>query len=128
MRTFLCTLLLVAACLASGCSGAKQVKGKITKGGQPFSVSDKGVFVLNFVAEGGDKKSYSADTKKDGTFTILGPESKGIPAGKYKVELQAFDPYAGPASTDTLKGKFAPGKSAYVVDVGSGELVLDVDK
>jgi hypothetical protein len=27
----------------------KKVQGKIVKGGQPFTLSDKGVFVLSFV-------------------------------------------------------------------------------
>jgi hypothetical protein len=126
MRTFICSLLLVAACLACGCSSKKQVNGKIVKGGQPFTVGEKGVFVLSFVPEGGtDKTVYNANTKPDGTFTIVGPENKGIPSGKYKVHLTAMDPYP---TTDKLAGKYAPGKSTLVVDVGSGELVIDVDK
>jgi hypothetical protein len=129
MRNFLCTLLLEAACLACGCSGARQVNGKIVKGGAPFTLSDKGVFVLSFVSEAGtDKMVYPATTKPDGTFTITGPQNKGIPAGKYKVQLTAQDPYGGPDSVDKLGGKYAPGKSTLVVDVGSGELTIDVGK
>jgi len=131
MRTRLLSavLLLLTVCLVSGCGGRKQVKGKIVSGGQPYTVSDKGVFILSFVPEGGsDTTVYNATTEKDGTFTIKGPEGKGIPSGKYKVQLQAMDPYAPGGGTDKLGGKYAPGKSTLAVDVGSGELVVDVGK
>jgi len=120
--------VLVFAGLLTGCgSGGRQVKGKIVKGVEPFTVSEKGVFVLSFLPEGDGKGVvYNATTNKDGTFTIVGPENKGIPPGKYKVQLTAMDPYP---TTDLLKGKYAPGKSTMVVDVGSsGDVVIDVGK
>jgi hypothetical protein len=124
MRTLICSLLLAACCLACGCSGRSQVKGKIVKDGQPYTLSEKGVFVLSFSSEGGsDKTVYNATTKPDGTFTILGPESKGVPPGKYKVNLTAMDPYP---TTDKLGGKYGPGQSQLVVEVGKGDLVIDV--
>jgi hypothetical protein len=126
MRKFTCFLLLVAASLACGCGGKSKVNGKIVKDGQPFTLGEKGVFVLSFTSEdGADKTVYNATTKPDGTFTILGPESKGIPSGKYKVNLTAMDPYP---TTDKLAGKYAPGKSTLVVEVGRGDVVIDVGK
>jgi hypothetical protein len=109
-----------------GCGpGVVQPNGKIVKGGQPVKVSDKGVIVLNFVpAEGGKEgASYSADTKPDGTFKIIGSDGKGIPPGKYKVAVQLFDPYP---SNDLLKGKYAMGKTELTVDVGKEDVVIDV--
>jgi hypothetical protein len=127
MRNLTCSFLLVAACLACGCGGGKvKVNGKIVKDGQPFTLSDKGVFVLSFVSEGGtDKTIYNATTKPDGTFTIVGPENKGIPPGKYVVNLTAMDPYP---TTDKLGGKYQQGKSTLVVEVGKGDVVIDVGK
>ena len=126
MRNSLCSLLLVAVCLVCGCSGKAKVNGKIVKGGEPFTVSEKGgVFVLSFTPESGDKTTYNATTKPDGTFTILGPEGKGIPPGKYVVNLTAMDPYP---TTDKLAGKYAPGQSKLVVEIGKGEVVIDVGK
>jgi len=119
-------LLLLLLALAGGCTSRAKVNGKIVKGGQPLTVSEKGVIVLSFVAaEGEDKTIYNATTKPDGTFTILGPEGKGIPSGKYKVNLTAMDPYP---TNDVLGGKYAPNKSTLVVDIGKGELVIDVSK
>lgn len=126
MRTTIFTLSLAVAVLSVGCAGRKQVNGKIVKGGAPYTLSEKGVFVLSFLAEGGsDQTSYNATTKSDGTFVIVGPENKGIPSGKYKVQLTAMDPYP---KTDKLGGKYAPGKSTLVVEVGKGDLVIDVGK
>jgi len=131
MRAIFCSVILVA-CFAIGCGGAsrKKVDGKIVKDGQPFTVSDKGVFVLSFVPENDTGvASYNATTKPDGTFTIVGPEGKGIPAGKYKVHLQAMDPYQPGGGTDKLAHKFAPGApNPKIVEIGSGELVIDVAK
>jgi hypothetical protein len=127
MRNLICSLLLVAGCLAVvGCGGKSKVNGKIVKDGQPFTVSEKGVFVLSFVsADGTDKTVYNATTKPDGTFTILGPEGKGVPPGKYTVNLTAMDPYP---TTDKLAGKYAPGKSTLTAEVGKGDVVVDVGK
>jgi len=132
MRMSFLSFALLCACLA-GCGGSKhKVQGKIVKGGQPYGLSEKGVFQLSFVpAEGKTTQIYNATVNsKDGTFEIVGPDGKGIPAGKYKVQLVAMDPYGGGASgTDKLKGKYAPNsKDAPVVDIGSGELVIDVGK
>jgi len=37
-----------------------------------------------------------------------------------------MDPYGGPSSKDQLGGKYAPGKTQLVVDVGRGPLTIDV--
>jgi len=120
---------LLAAVLLTGCGPSKvKPKGKIVQGGQPVTVSDKGVIVLSFVPTAGDATAYNATTERDGTFTIVGPEGKGIPTGKYKVQVQAMDPYAPGGGTDKLGGKFAPGQSKLEVEVGRGEVVVDVGK
>jgi len=130
MRTIVCSLVLVLACVLLGCGPSRaKVNGKIVKGSEPYTLSDKGVFVLSFIPEsGGGGKAYNATTKPDGTFTIVGPEGKGIPAGKYKVNLQAMDPYGGPDSKDKLGGKYVGEKSSLVVDVGRTDLTIDVGK
>jgi hypothetical protein len=127
MRTLIGTLLFLAVGLSTGCSGGggSKVNGKIVKGGQPFTLSDKGVFVLVFVNEAENPpKMYNATTKPDGTFTVIGADGKGIPPGKYKVQVQAMDPYP---QKDLLGGKFAPAeKSPLTVEVGKGEIVVEV--
>jgi hypothetical protein len=105
------------------------VNGKIVKDGQPFTLSDKGQFVLLFVNPDDQAKSFNASVKADGTFTIVGPANKGIPPGKYRVQLQAMDPYAPGGGTDKLGGKYGPNsKSPMMIDVGPGELVIEVGK
>lgn len=126
MRAILLTAVLTTVVLLSGCAGGTvRPSGKILRNGQPVQLSDKGVIVLNFLPESGDKLgvTYAADTKPDGTFTITGPERKGIPPGKYKVAVELYDPYP---TTDLLKGKYAPGATTLTAEVGSGEVVVDV--
>jgi len=131
LRRLLLLLVVPALLLAGGC-GAPKVKpnGKVVRGGQPFTLSENGVFIINFTPEENDPakpQMYNADAKPDGTFTIVGPEGKGIPPGKYKANVQAMDPYA--KQNDLLKGKFAPGKSPLVVEIkDASEVVLDVGK
>jgi hypothetical protein len=130
MRQLLASVgLLLALCLLSGCGGKSKVSGKVVKGGQPFTLSDKGVFVISFVAENDKEgaKPYATETKPDGTFVIVGRDGKGIAAGKYKVSVEAFDPYGGPNSTDKLGGKYTKA-NAIPVEVGKGDIVLDVGK
>jgi len=128
MRKVTCLFALLVACSVIGCGSARsKVEGKIVKGGQPFTVSEKGVFVLSFVPESGAaKETYNATTKHDGTFVIVGPEGRGVPPGKYKVHLKAMDPYP---TKDLLNNKFGdPNTTPLSVDIGSSTLVVDVGK
>ena len=57
----------------------------------------------------------------DGKYTL----EKGVPPGKYVVNLTAMDPYP---QTDKLGGRYAPGQSKLVVEVGKGDVIIDVGK
>jgi len=99
------------------------VKGKVLKGGQPLKVSDKGMVQVRFVSE---NSAPSAQVGPDGSFTMTGTDGKGIPAGKYKIAVFAFDPYP---TKDLLGGKFSEQKTTIEREVKPGqELVIDVDK
>lgn len=124
------SIALVACLLLVGCGESKRkLNGKVVQGGAPFTVSDKGIIALVFVSDADSSKMYNATTKPDGTFTVVGPDGKGIPAGKYKVQLTVQDPYSGPGSKDKFDGKFAnAAKSPLTVDVGSTDITVDVGK
>jgi hypothetical protein len=127
LRSGLSLVLGLSVLALSGCGGQPPVlvTGKVVKNGQQWKLSDKGMFVVTF-REQDDKKHYATDAKPDGTFTIMGPQRKGIPLGKYKVEVQAFDPYD--KRKDLLDGKFTPGKSTLVVEITGPEVTVDVGK
>src|SRR5262249_18438232 len=101
------------------------INGKIVKDGQPFKLSDKGVFVITLTPEGSPEGGFGAsEAKPDGTFVVMGRDRKGVEPGKYKISVEAFDPYPG---HDLLKGEFK--KNPFAKDLSSGEeLVLDVSK
>jgi hypothetical protein len=122
----LCLILLLSVV---GCGPSKSRKtGKIVRGGEPIQLSDKGVFIISFYAEDDTKGAnpIAASPKKDGTFEVVGTDGKGIAPGKYLVAVQAMDPYD--QQKDLLGGKYAPGQTNKIVEVGAGEIIVDVGK
>lgn len=125
-----CGLLLLVLSLGTGGCGGGLVKpsGKILKDGQPFTLSDKGMFIVTLLAEGGGK-FYPADTKRDGTFVISGA---GMPSGKYKIAIEAMDPYPGldpkNKGKDLLGGRFNQINTPILRDITSSEIQIDVGK
>src|SRR5262249_7889691 len=90
-------LLFVCSVLVAGCGGppATAVSGKLLENGEPIKPiqglppGDKG-WRLSFVqAEAGDQAAaHWAQVRDDGTFTVEGPNKKGLPPGKYRVSIQ----------------------------------------
>jgi hypothetical protein len=86
--TLVCSFFLLL--VAPGCGGPSKakIKGKLTKGGQPFVVNDKTQVSVTFAEdiENPTKQTYSATFKPaDGTFTVE------VPTGKYRARLLVFD-------------------------------------
>jgi hypothetical protein len=67
---------------------------------------------------------HAAIVKPDGTFSVPGPSGRGIPAGKYRVEITWQDPF--PMGADKLEGKFGKENSPVLVDIPSRE-DIDID-
>ena len=123
MRQLLTSVALVVPLFLAGCGGGKhKVPGKVVQAGQPLTVSDQGKFVITFIPEGG-KGAIGTSTRPDGTFVVTGTDGKGIAPGKYKVAVQAWDPYP---RKDKLGGKYNEANTRLTVEVGTGEVVLDV--
>jgi len=120
-------LLLVAA--VAGCGGGGyRVTGKLTKGGAPIKVSEKGLIQMAFIEES-DKQAvnpFPVSVNKDGTFEVNGrAELKGPPAGKYRVSVELIDPYPG---TDKFQGKYSKQNSPIIKEVtGNQELTVDLN-
>jgi hypothetical protein len=121
----LCLLVL------SGCGGDGRLnaKGRIVKGGAPFTVPEgEYVRVIFFpVTSDGQppKNTYiAAYDRADGTFKAVGPDGKGIPPGKYRIALEHLR-----KKQDLFRGAFDGDRSPVVRDVsgGSKEIVIDLD-
>lgn len=121
------TLALLVMTITTGCGGERGVaKGKIVQKGQPVTVSDKGLIIMNLVGEG-DLGIHGAEVAPDGTFVVKGPQGEGIPTGKYTATIQWFDPYSGGESDkDKLGNKFTGEKGIPVTVEKEKELVIDV--
>jgi hypothetical protein len=115
----------------SGCGdGRLNARGRILKGGAPFTVPEEDYIRVTFfpVTENGTppKNTYAADFNgADGTFRAAGPDGRGIPPGKYRVALEYLR-----GRKDLFKGAYDGDRSPYVFDVSAGmsEMVIDVAK
>ena len=127
-------LLLLAALTVTGCGDRRlRTQGRVLKGGKPF-VAEKGQYLtVTFVPLLKDKNGkdlppdnyyYSEVDQATGTFTAAGGDLKGIPSGKYRVQLRLMQ-----RKKDLWGGKYT-GPSLPTLDVNSGlsEIILDLDK
>jgi hypothetical protein len=119
----------------AGCSSSEplaEVKGKVHNNGQPLRVQELRsgaggrVMVLFHSLDQGDNHlgPYGAIVKSDGSFSVPGAAGKGIPPGKYRVEIIWQDTF--PMGEDKLDGKFGKENSPVVVDIAGGE-DIDID-
>ena len=105
--------------------------GKITQGGAPIKMSDKGVLIIALYAESdkdfGSPEGVDQPAKHDGTFKVKGRLGTGVPAGKYKVSVELKDPYE-PSAKDKFGGKYSRA-NAKVVEItnSSTEITIDLD-
>jgi len=124
-------LLLLCALIVSGCGGVDRklkAKGKVVKGGVPFTVPEEEYVRVTFypIPEDGGraKNSYvAAYDRTDGNFTVVGPDGKGLPPGKYRVAVEHER-----KRKDLFDGAYDAERSPFVVEVNSGskEFVIDL--
>lgn len=121
-------LLTLAGCNKG--DGRLNAKGRVLKGGMPFTVqAPEFVRVIFFpvMPEGGPpRNTYIADfNPSEGTFRAVGPDGNGIPPGKYRIAIEHSR-----KRKDLFKGAFDGDRSPFVVDIdaNSQEIVIDLDK
>jgi hypothetical protein len=127
----LCGAALVL-CLAAGCKsgdGRLATKGRIVKGGAPFTVAEPEFVRVTFfpvTPEGvAPLNTYiAAFNGADGSFRASGPDGKGIPPGKYRIAVEHER-----KRKDLFKGTFDGVRSPFVFDIDANtkEIVIDLD-
>jgi len=135
MRRFKTTITVIAlAFVAAGCGksdGLLQTKGRVLKGGEEF-VPDEGQYIqITFAPIATDPKKPAGDyyyahvDQEAGTFVPAGKNGKGMPPGKYRIEVLLMKD-----KKDLLGGKFDAEKSPFVFDVDedTDEIVIDLDR
>src|SRR5262245_45735090 len=123
---------LLGATVLTGCGGdgMLKTKGRVLKGGAPFTLKageDLGIF---FYPLGGDGKLgttvYPAFfNAADSTFHVTGSDRRGMPPGRYRVAVEHKL-----NKKDLFKGAFDMNHSPFVFDVDAktAEIVIDLDK
>ena len=124
-------VLMLCALAVCGCgSGERKLKakGRVVKGGAPFTVSADEYVRVTFYPMAADgsqpKNSYVAVyDRNDGKFTVVGPDGKGVPPGKYRVAVEHER-----KRKDLLEGAYDADRSPFVVEVTSKsqDIVLDL--
>jgi hypothetical protein len=124
-------ILVVIGLFPLGCGDSSRInaKGRIVKGGQPYLAPEGTGFRVFFVPldapEGKHFDSFAAEyNPENGSFLVQGKDGKGLPSGKYRVDLQLMK-----SKEDLLGGKLLGKKSPYVVEVTGNrdDLVIDLD-
>ena len=125
-------VLVLPACSNPG-PPPVQVSGKVSFNQQPIKVTEGITIIFHSKLEGGksgDTYPASQPIGEDGSFTVPGKDGKGIPAGKYKIEVQQMTGKpAAVAQRDKINEMFAKDKTQIVWEVTSETTVnLDLSK
>jgi hypothetical protein len=125
--------LALMALAIVGCQkgdGRLNTKGRIVKGGVPFTVQPpEFVRVIFFpvMPEGAPLQNtyIAAFNPGDGTFRAVGPDGNGIPPGRYRIAVEHSR-----KRKDAFNGAFDGEHSPFVfdIDANSAEIVIDLDK
>jgi hypothetical protein len=133
MKLSLRAWVAVLGCVVlAGCGGDGRLntKGRVVKGGQPYTVpADDHVRVTFYqlTPEGTmGKNSYiAAFNNSDGTFKAVGPDGHGIPPGRYQICVEHLhkrnDLFRGAYNNDAVP-------FVFTVDSKTRELVIDLDR
>ena len=117
--------LLVAVAVCVGCGKTNKtitVTGSVVRNGQPLALSKNGYVQVTIQPEVDPGKAFTPRIaecdKATGKFEI-----PNVPAGKYKVGIQQFDP---DPTTDKLNGAFYVENGKIVRDL-DGKQPVDID-
>ena len=130
-------VLVCGAFLCAGCgSNGVKVEGKLVKDGQPYTVAQGESLALSFNGKGpqGEDQIYPATVNgSDGTFVASGVEGKGIPPGKYQLQVNRTLMGSDPASVAKMavinrELKAINGKEVELTNDPVQKLTIDVAK
>ncbi len=123
---------LVIVLLSQGCGDSSHInaRGRVLKGGQPYLLPEGQGFRIFFVPmdskAGSQFESFAAEyDPENATFEVKGKDGRGLPAGKYRVDLQLMKD-----KEDLLGGGLLGKDSPFIFQVASAgdDLVIDLDQ
>jgi hypothetical protein len=103
---FRCLLVLCAALVLPACgSKGVNVEGKLVKDGQPYTPPQGVTLHLSCTGKAADGKEVvcaGSINASDSSFVLSVPKGKGVPPGKYKVNLNLTSTATNPAALAKL--------------------------
>jgi hypothetical protein len=129
LRRFACFFLCVAVLSGCGGDGKLKARGKVVKGGIPFTVPEEEYVRITFYPVLPDGK-FGANTyaavysNNDGSFSVFGADGRGLPPGKYRAAVEHER-----KRKDVFRGAYDADRSPFVFDIDAKnmELVIDLD-
>jgi hypothetical protein len=125
------TILCFAMCGLTGCGGSGKtvVTGQLKMDGAPYALDEKEQLAVIFHPQEGKKDPLIARVETNGSYKVDGGDGKGIPPGKYRVEIQSVPriPSAGGKTEDKFKGAFSAAASPHVVEVSASNHTIDLE-
>jgi hypothetical protein len=125
-------LLLCQCCMGCG-SGIVKPTGKLVRNGKPFTLSQKGMITMVLYKED-DKEGkvpYPIEMRppQGPGFEVVGRDRNGVPPGKYRVSIRAWDPYPAKSDRDFFGNRFNVPQTPLTREIkGNEEIVIDVGK
>jgi hypothetical protein len=121
--------VVLLSLFALGCGGPAMIKakGRIVQGGAPYALEEGESFRVFFVPQGMPHDRYdsfaAAFDKASGRFEVMGKDGRGLPPGKYRVDLELMK-----NRDDLFKGRLMGKKSPFTCEVtsSSDEVVVDL--
>jgi hypothetical protein len=131
LRSSYLVFLVALGLFLGGCSGSSRIKarGRIVQGGVPYHTEEgQGlrIFFVPLKASELTYESYAAIPDKGGsTFQVVGKDGKGLPPGKYRVNLQLMK-----NKEDLFNNRLMGVDCPLVCEVPgpSGDVVVDLDQ
>ena len=101
------------------------VSGVVLDNGKPLKLRPRETVNVSFTSPTDPLLAGGADVGKDGSFKIIGPHAKGLPAGKWRVSLQSDNDGTG---EDRFAASLGLGNTVLVAELaGAGDQVFEID-
>jgi hypothetical protein len=123
------SLVAIGGCSGKSGSAGVKLKGQLVQNGQPVQPAQNDYYQIVLIPESGlATNTYPATPPgSDGTFSIDGPDGRGVPAGKYKVTVKNMVQSPRGGLADKFNNRYDERNTQLTWDVTSDTSVHKVE-